>query len=277
MSNKLTRFFSRLGGKIAAWWERLWGHDPHEENSEHPGHDPEPDEPEIPDQDDHQPPAFKEPHWPHDPKLVGIWNEASAANDFGLGGICYALSGKDGKATVRLAHPWYAPWQKPMSDAGIHQWAAKAKAEGCIAVAVDLEGWINSPQSLAVFHSAAHSVGLPLIAVPKVSLEPGGHYLDGNFEKSVRTLEELVDGTMAWGYECDGKSYDLWASRWRVAGFTKQIGYLQDQFRNGNGYNGKLTWRSVVETAKRTGHPFMLFAGNHSDSASLNALKGYFA
>jgi hypothetical protein len=78
------------------------------------------------------------------------------------------------------------------------------------------------------------------------------------------------------GLRVHGKSYDLWASRWRAAGFTKQIGYLQDQFRNGNGYNGKLTWRSVVETAKRTGHPFMLFGGNHSSSSDLKALKEMF-
>lgn len=212
---------------------------------------------------------------------VWIWCEGSAAYNRGIkGAVVMAISGKvAGCENMRIWHPWYGDMGKPATQAKLNSWAKTAKAQGCVALGIDAEGWLWKPTSIAMFAAAAKSVGLPLYAAPKASCDPGGKFLDGNFAKSVACLNKYTQGCLLWAYSANGAVYSALVKKWRAAGFKGVLGCFQDTWRNDpkKGYYGKLYWKSVVEACRYNRWPFCLFHGNHSTSGDIALLKKYYA
>lgn len=207
-------------------------------------------------------------------KLLYIWCEASSAYARGL--PASAVIAIRGKATIGLWHPWYGGMGKSTTQAALNKWATGWKRAGAKALCIDAEGWIWKPSSIAMFAAAAKSVGLPLWAAPKATCDPGGRFLDGDFNRSVKCLQRHTSSCLLWSYGSDGRSYNALISRWRRSGYRGTLGVFQDQVRNGNGYRGKHVWRSVAKSAISGSYPFCLFLGNRSSSADVSELNKMF-
>ena len=201
-----------------------------------------------------------------------VWNEASQADDYGMGGDVFARTGMVAGRTWRLLHGLYD--EMPADPAA---WVDQAMREGAKGIVVDVEGPFNGVPAMRTIRSACNAAGARLVGAVKVSCEPGGSYLAGDFDGSVKFCQEVFDAVGIWGYGCDGAGYEAWISKWRSCGYTKQIGVFQDQVRDSGGYRGKEVWKDVAKHAKAGGYPFYLFLPNHSSSADLAALKEIFA
>lgn len=206
------------------------------------------------------------------PKKVVIWNEQSSAYDYGMGGDVIARSGLLSGRTWRLLHGLYDAMPKDIAA-----FVKSAMNEGAKGIALDVEGDFNNANNLRAIRNACNKFGAKLIGAPKVTLNPGGDFPAGNFEKSVRLCQEIFDAVLVWGYGCDGGAYEYHMKTWRNNGYTKQIGVFQDTFRDTNGYMGKYYWRDVATHAKNGGYPFVLFLPNHSSSADLAELRKIFS
>lgn len=201
-----------------------------------------------------------------------IWNEQSAADDYGMGGDVIARREFSGKRTWRLLHGLY---DAVPSD--IDGWVKSAMSAGACGIAIDVEGDFNVESTLRAIRKSCDKVGAKLIGAVKAGANPGGVYpVTDNFEKSVKLFEEVFHAVLLWSYGCDGTAYDNWISKWRINGYTGQLGTFQDQIRDGNGYKGKVYWRDVVKHAISGKYPFTLLLPNHSSQADLNALAAMY-
>lgn len=207
-------------------------------------------------------------------KKVVIWNEESSAKDYGMGGDVIARTGMIKGRTWRLLHGLYDDM-----PSNIDGFVETAMRRGALGIAVDVEGPFNNKNNLREIKNACDKFKAKLIGAPKVSLEPSGIYLDGNFKNSVIFCQEIFDAVLIWGYGCDGDAYNSWISRWTADGFTKQIGVFQDTFRYDKlkGYMGKIYWRDVAIHAKNGGYPFALFLPNYTSTEDFAELKNIFS
>ena len=265
---------SRIGREIQRWinrqpWRRNRDPEPQEPPQDAPQPQPEPT------------PAPALPAPIIDPSRLCIWCEASGAYDRGIrSAIVWALRGKAGAQNIRIAHPWYDPWKTRIN---YEEWLRRltaARNEGCVAFGIDTEGWLYDVQVCSEAYAAAQAVGIKLLHVPKASIglgpTPPYHWLDRDFPNSVKVLEQYSDGCWLWNYGLGGEGYRDITRQWRAAGYTKQIGWIQDQVRDHNGFHGARLWRSVVDAARADGVSFMLFAGNHSTPQLIDELRGYY-
>ena len=103
--------------------------------------------------------------WPSDRVWIHVWDSATSWSKYGR----RVLSIKNPYATGNNR------WDRPMTDwrGAIDGFCRVAKASGCSAVSIDLEGWLiqTGPALVQHLYGAAHAVGLPVINVPKVGLE----------------------------------------------------------------------------------------------------------
>lgn len=216
-----------------------------------------------------------------DPNRISIWCEASGAYDRGIrDAIVWALRGSAGAQNIEIAHPWYDPWKSPINRAEWVRRMAAAKARGCIAYGIDTEGWIFQRSVCDDIWAAAQQVGIKVLHVPKATIglgpQPPHKWLTGSFESDVAYLETVSDGCWLWNYGYDGEGYRMITRLWRDAGYTKQIGWIQDQVRDANGFHGAIRWRSVVRAAREDNVSFMLFLGNHSANALIQELQSMY-
>ncbi len=264
-----------IGREIRRAWRKLFG------GSERPQEPSQPPDVTTPAP---EPPATPEPPQQStradvlDVNRISIWCEASGAYDRGIrDGIAWALHGRAGAQNIRIAHPWYDPWTRPINRAEWVRRLQAAKAEGCVAFGIDTEGWLFAQGAIVDAWEAAKQVGIKILHVPKASIglgpKPPHVWIDTDFDGSVRFLEAHSDGVWLWNYGFDGEGYRAITEQWRAAGYTGQIGWIQDQVRNHGGYMGRLQWRSVVNTARQDRISFMLFAGNHSSPAEIDELR----
>lgn len=206
------------------------------------------------------------------PDKVVIWNEQSSANDYQMNGDVIARSGMIKGRIWRLLHGLYDAMPKDISG-----FVKSVANEGAKGLALDVEGDFNNSNNLWAIKNACDKFGVKLIGAPKVTLNPGGDFPAGNFEKSVKLCQEIFDAVLIWGYGCNGDAYEYHMKNWRDCGFTKQIGVFQDTVRDTNGYMGKYYWRDVATHAKNGGYPFVLFLPNHSSAADLAELRKMFS
>lgn len=201
-----------------------------------------------------------------------VWNEQSAADDFGMGGDVFARSGMVAGRTWRLLHGLY---DEVPGD--ISAWVRSAMDEGAKGIAIDVEGPFNAPAPLRALRAACDAVGAKMVGAVKVSANPGGEYPGGDFPGSAKLCQEVFDAVLLWGYGCNGEQYEEWFIKWRSAGFFGQLGAFQDQVRDEGGYIGKEVWEDVARHAKAGWYPFVLFLPNHSSPEDLAKLREIFA
>lgn len=180
------------------------------------------------------------------PESLWLFCEASGANKYDLSGITpntilVAIRGKSARGrTVRCIHPWYDPYKTEPNDTVLLSWFKEAKASGCIAMAVDWEGWCKSRNATQRFVRAAESVGIPLVLVPKWTLDPSGELYCGCTSQAqvVHLLSAWnVPALLLWLYGGD--------ATWRRA-------TLKSIFRD-NGYAGQLI--GMTDGGMREGQP----------------------
>jgi hypothetical protein len=108
--------------------------------------------------------------WPADKVWVHVWDPPGKWSGYGRRVLSIKNPDKDGKN--RWDHP-IADWRGALDG-----FCRVAKASGCSAVSVDLEGWLimTGPALIQHLYGTAHAVGLPVINVPKVGLD---HLLTG--------------------------------------------------------------------------------------------------
>lgn len=267
---------------IKKYWKKLidfiksiFSHDESEPTPEPtPTPTPEPDpkpEPQPQPKPEPQPIPISVPGCVNEKKCT-IWNEASPANDYGMGGDVFARSNMIKGRTWRLLHGLYDAMPKDIAS-----YVKSVANEGAKGLALDVEGDFNNANNLRAIRNACNRFGVKLIGAPKVTCNPGGDYPGGNYEKSVKLFEEIFDACLVWGYGCNGDAYEYHMKTWRNYGFTKQIGVFQDTVRDTNGYMGKVYWRDVAKHAKAGGYPFVLLLPNHSSSADLAELRKIFS
>jgi hypothetical protein len=189
--------------------------------------------------------------------------EAGSATKYDLSGITaktilVAIRGKSARGrTIRCIHPWYDPYKVSPSDATLLSWFRNAKADGCIAVAVDWEGWCKSLKETERFVQAAESVGIPLMLVPKWTLDPSGEYYCGckSAAEVVQVLNRLnVPALLLWLYMNDA----TWRratlkSIFRDNGYTGQlIGMTDGGMREGNTDRAGNRYNTFAETMEFT-------------------------
>jgi hypothetical protein len=132
-------------------------------------------------------------------------------------------------------------------------WFKEAKDAGCIGVSVDWEGWIKSRAATERIVAAAESARMPLILVPKWTLDPSGEYYCGCKSPSevVALLNTWrVPALLLWLYMGNATwRRDTLKSIFRDNGYVGQLIGMTDggmreasTDRMGNRYN------SVVET-----------------------------
>ena len=267
-SDVSAQFTRRINREIQRWIDRLPWRRKDKEDADAPTPPPPP------------PPPPQITNYVN-PDVISIWCEASGAYDRGIrNATVWALTGKAGAANIRIAHPWYHPWRSPISRAEWVRRLQAAKNEGCIAFGIDTEGWIFQRHVCDDIWAARQEVDIPVLHVPKATVglgpQPPHKWLTGSFESDVKYLETVSDGCWLWNYGYDGEGYRMITNLWRRAGYTKQIGWIQDQVRNANGFHGARLWEHTVQTAREHNTSFMLFLGNHSSNDLIARLRSYY-
>lgn len=103
--------------------------------------------------------------WPADKVWIHTWDSATKWSNFGRRVL--SIKNPNANGTNRWDHP-IADWRS-----AIDGFCRVAKASACSAVSIDLENWLIStgPQLVKYLYEAAHSVGLPVILVPRLGLD----------------------------------------------------------------------------------------------------------
>ena len=120
-----------------------------------------------------------------------------------ISGVAYS-KGK----TFRLIHPWYDPCTcKTSVDIG--RYVNQARAEGCIGISVDYEGWClgAGPGWLRSLSAACRSAGMLLAIVPKFRLEHIVRAWKMSAEEAGRIISETCDICLEWQYLTTGDEY----------------------------------------------------------------------
>lgn len=240
-----------------------------------PTPEPEPEPPTPEPTPEPSPEPAPEPSAPP-PEVVcvskaAVWNEQSSADDYGMGGDVFARSGMVKGRTWRLLHGIY-----DSVPGDLKAWVKSALAEGAKGVAIDVEGPFNVEGVLRDLRLACNAAGAKLVGIPKAGCNPGGDYPAKDFTGSVKLFEDVFDAVCIWAYGYDGEGYDRWIAAWRKAGYTKQIGVMQDQVRDEGGCRGKDVWESCVQHAIEGNYPFVLFLPNHSTAENLAKLASLY-
>jgi hypothetical protein len=162
------------------------------------------------------------------PRTLHLWCEASDATKYdkcGLHGnvIVHAVRGVSAKArTIRCIHPWYDPYK-----AVLDWWFKEARDSGCIGVSVDWEGWIKSRAATERIVAAAEQARIPLVLVPKWTLDPSGTLYCG-----CKTQAEVVALMNTWRVPAILPWIYMGDVTWRRA-------TMQSIYRD-NGYTGQI-------------------------------------
>jgi hypothetical protein len=191
------------------------------------------------------------------PRTLHLWCEASDATKYdrcNLHGnvILHAVRGTSAKArTIRCIHPWYEPFKSNPSQTVLDWWFKEAKDAGCIGVSVDWEGWIKSRAATERIVAAAEAAKVPLVLVPKWTLDPSGEYYCG-----CQTQAEVVALLNTWRVPAVLPWLYMGDTTWRRA-------TLQSTYRD-NGYTGQLI--GMTDGGMREGQRDR--AGNRYNSVS---------
>lgn len=167
--------------------------------------------------------------------------------------VC-GIRGKSRKVrTIRLIHPWYDPFKTSPTDAVMLSWFKEAKSSGCVAMAVDWEGYLKSLYETERLARIAASVGLPLILVPKWTLDPSGEYYCGCKSQAevVAILNRLkIPAVLPWLYMGDATWRRVTIkSVYRDNGYTGQIiGMTDGGMREGQTDSRGNRYNTVAET-----------------------------
>lgn len=213
------------------------------------------------------------------PNSLHLWCEAGGADKYdgaALHGnvIVHAIRGKSRKSrTVRTIHPWYDPYKVSPSQAVLDGWFNEARSSGCVAVSVDWEGWTQDRKETERLVAAAARAGLPLILVPKWTLDPGGRYYCGASSQAevVAMLNAWrVPALLLWLYMGDSAwrldTIKTAKSIYRNNGYTGQVIGMTDggmreggTDRDGNKYNTVAETQEYMRQAKAAGQSVGLF------------------
>ena len=151
------------------------------------------------------------------PNTLHIFCEAGGADDYdwfvkatgrpASEVILHAIRGtsKLGR-TLRLVHPWYDPCK---TSVDIGKYVNQARAEGCIGISVDHEGWCLAAGAgwLRSLSSACRSAGMLLAIVPKFRLEHIVGAWKMSAEEAGKIISETCDVCLEWQYLTTGDEY----------------------------------------------------------------------
>jgi hypothetical protein len=168
--------------------------------------------------------------------------------------IVHATRGVSKKVrTIRCIHPWYDPYRVSPSDAVMGGWFKDAKWSGCAAVSVDWEGWVKTLAETQRLVEFARAWGIPLILVPKWTLDPSMTYYFGVQSQAevVAIINRLkVPALLPWLYMGNSAWRRMTLqSIYRDNGYTGQIiGMTDGGMREGNTDRQGNAYNSVAET-----------------------------
>lgn len=181
-------------------------------------------------------PGDPQPPGNHSIREVFVHREQSSAHDLGIPtAISVAKSGRTAK-TIRL-YPLYPAGTGAPSVSWFKSEMQRAKNEGCIGYAIDLEGDIINagPTYCSQLYQAARQVGIPFWWEPKLfdgtGNEPAGHltrHWRFNYEQGINWLENNCDGVIFWIYSLHAGSWITTFQKLRNDGLLRPLIPLGD-------------------------------------------------
>jgi hypothetical protein len=173
-----------------------------------------------------------------------------------IGGVAYSR----GK-TFRLIHPWYDPCKQSVD---IGSFVRQAKAEGCIGISVDHEGWCLAagPGWLRSLSAACRSAGMLLAIVPKVRLEHIVNAWKMSAEEAGRIISETCDVCLEWQYLTTGDEYADSFEKDTVT--CQQLGLIDG---TGDRYKSAATRRGWIAQMRARGYSIGIFLPKDTELA----------
>jgi len=206
----------------------------------------------------------------HDPKMIGVWNECGGPWNAGITKsivFCRHRNNQAGVGRVRIVHP-NCENEPNRTRAQLLVFAQEAKADGCTSIGLDLESWGISEATLKMYREVADQVGLTLDVYPKAQMVDGKSVpYFGTPENGMRTVGMYAHFIGIWSYKSYGTDYRNLILQWRRAGVTCQIGIFTEQTRDNKDGNGKLSWPSVAEFARKENLVLIVLGLNGSSQA----------
>lgn len=209
------------------------------------------------------------------PNSLHIFCEASGASDADYFAAAtgrpfaevffHAIRGTSGRGrTFRLIHPWYDPCTCKTS-VDIERYVNQARAEGCIGISVDHEGWCLAagPGWLRSLSTACRSAGMLLAIVPKVRLEHIVGAWKLSAEEAGKIISETCDVCLEWQYLTTGDEYaDSFAADTVTC---QQLGLIDG---TGDRYKSAAVRRGWIAQMRARGLSVGIFLPKDTDLAS---------
>jgi len=182
-----------------------------------------------------------------------VHREMSSAHNLGhANAITVAKSGKIGD-TIRL-YPHYGSSRPADSLNWFENEMHKAKNEGCIGYAVDLEGNIirSGPSYCAGIYERAQNVGIKFWWEPKIfdgtGSEPAGHltrHWGYNYRQGIEWLQKNSDGNIFWLYAWHADNWIKTFKKLRGDGLTVPLIPLGDAIKRTTGGQATTPFNAV--------------------------------